>query len=260
ADALIMETTYGRPQYRFPPAEEVMRGVVRFCKEALDNDETAVLYGYSLGKSQEILCALADAGLPIVLHGTVFNMTKVYEQFGHCFPAYEKYETGKAQGKVVLCPPSVAGSAMLRNLGKTRCAVLTGWAVDPGCKYQYRCDAAFPLSDHADFVDLIEFVKQVQPKRVHTLHGFAGDFAATLRGFGYEASALSEDEQMMLGLNVQSPKLTREAIVQARAPEIQAPATSDSRVPTQFLCFAETCGAIGSTPSKLEKTRLLAEY
>src|SRR4051812_8131106 len=32
ADVLVMETTYGRPQYRFPPTEDVMRGVVRFCK------------------------------------------------------------------------------------------------------------------------------------------------------------------------------------------------------------------------------------
>jgi len=260
AHTLIMETTYGRPQYRFPPTEDVMRGVVRFCKEALDNDETAVLYGYSLGKSQEMLCALADAGLPIVLHGTVFNMTKVYEQFGHCFPAYEKYEAGKAQGKVILCPPSVSGSAMLRNLGKTRCAVLTGWAVDPGCKYQYRCDAAFPLSDHADFPDLIEFVKQVRPKHVHTLHGFAGDFAATLRGMGFDASALSEDEQMELGLNVQSPKRSQESRVESRGQEGLLPPMLDSRPSTAFLRFAETCAAIGATPSKLEKTRLLAEY
>src|SRR5438874_4472040 len=43
ADFLIMETTYGRPEYRFPPTEEVIAGVVRFCREALDNDETAVL-------------------------------------------------------------------------------------------------------------------------------------------------------------------------------------------------------------------------
>jgi DNA ligase 1 len=269
ADTLIMETTYGRPQYRFPPTEDVMRGVVRFCKEALDNDETAVLYGYSLGKSQEMLCALADAGLPIVLHGTVFNMTKVYEQFGHCFPAYEKYEAGKAQGKVLLCPPNVAGSAMLRNLGKTRCAVLTGWAVDPGCKYQYRCDAAFPLSDHADFPDLIEFVKQVQPKHVHTLHGFAGDFAATLRGLGFEAGALSEDEQMMLGLNVQSPRSNAQSQrVVGVVPGDERrqdtrdvlPSASDSRPSMHFVRFAETCAAIGGTPSKLEKTRLLAEY
>src|SRR6185369_3195611 len=117
---------------------------------------------------------------------------------------YEKYEAGCAPGKVILCPPSVAGSAMLRNLGKTRCAVLTGWALDPGCKYRYRCDAAFPISDHADFTDLIEFVKQVQPKQVYTLHGFAADFAATLRTLGYDAQALSQDEQLALPLAADS--------------------------------------------------------
>ncbi|HVV00065.1 MAG TPA: MBL fold metallo-hydrolase, partial [Verrucomicrobiae bacterium] len=68
ADILIMETTYGRPQYRFPATKEVLKGVVRFCREALDNDETAILLGYSLGKSQEILCSLGDAGLPLALH------------------------------------------------------------------------------------------------------------------------------------------------------------------------------------------------
>jgi DNA ligase 1 len=260
AETLIMETTYGRPQYRFPPTEDVMRGMVRFCKEALDNDETAVLYGYSLGKSQEVLCALADAGLPIVLHGSVFNMTKVYEQFGHCFPPYEKYEPGHAQGKVILCPPNVAGSAMLRNLGKTRCAVLTGWAVDPGCKYQYRCDAAFPLSDHADFPDLIEFVNQVRPKRIHTLHGFAADFAATLRGGGFDASALSEDEQMEFGMNVQSRRAVTITGERQRDAGGTLLSTFDSRPSATFARFAETCAAIARTPGKLEKVRLLSEY
>src|SRR6185436_13891378 len=51
AETLIMETTYGRPHYQFPPTAEVLKGVIRFCREAIDNDETAVLFGYSLGKS-----------------------------------------------------------------------------------------------------------------------------------------------------------------------------------------------------------------
>ena len=89
---------------------------------------------------------------------------------------------------------------MLRNLGKTRSAILTGWAVDPNCRFRYQCDAGFPLSDHADFPDLIELVKRVQPKKVFTLHGFAAEFAHTLRDMGYDASALSEDEQLVLGI------------------------------------------------------------
>ena len=169
ADILIMETTYGRPGYRFPPTEAVMQGVIRFCREALDNDETAVLLGYSLGKSQELLGGLAEASLPIMLHGAVFKLTQVYEQLGQHFPNYERYEPGSARGKVLLCPPNVVNSVMLRNLGRVRTAVLTGWAVDPDCRFRYQCDAAFPVSDHADFPDLIEMVQQVAPKKVYTL-------------------------------------------------------------------------------------------
>ena len=261
-DILVMETTYGRPEYRFPPTDAVMQGMIRFCKEALDNDEVPVLLGYSLGKSQELLCGLGDAGLPIMLHGTVFKMTQVYEQFGQCFPKYEPYEAGKASGKVLLCPPSVVNSAMLRNLGKSRTAVLTGWAVDPNCKYRYGADAAFPISDHADFPDLIEFVKQVQPKKVLTLHGFAADFAQTLRDLGYDAQALSENEQMTLGLNIPvgGASSFEPARPLKRQPATSAGPTICNHEPSSFHCFAETCAAIGKTSSKLEKIRLLAEY
>ena len=165
ADILIMETTYGRPVYQFPPTAAVLKGVTRFCREALDNEETPVLLGYSLGKSQELLCGLEAANLPIVLHGTVHKLTKIYEQFGKCFPPYEKFDSSRARGKVLICPPNVANSALLRNLGPTRLAVLTGWAVDAGCRYRYQAHAAFPLSDHADFPDLLELVIKCSPSR-----------------------------------------------------------------------------------------------
>jgi DNA ligase 1 len=261
ADTLIMETTYGRPEYRFPPTDAVMQGVIRFCKEALDNDEVPVLLGYSLGKSQELLCGLGDAGLPIMLHGTVFKMTQVYEQFGQCFPPYQPYEAGKVSGKVLLCPPSVVNSAMLRNLGKSRSAVLTGWAVDPNCKYRYRADAAFPLSDHADFPDLIEFVKRVAPKQVLTLHGFAADFACSLRQLGYDARALSENEQLTLGLPAELMAAPRSLHRTEHTVTFSSPSLSVlPSAPASFRRFAETCSAIGKLSSKLEKIRLLAAY
>src|SRR5262245_59837684 len=209
ADVLIMETTYGRPQYAFPPAEDVLKGVQRFCREALANEETPVLLGYSLGKSQELLCGLADAGLPLMLHGAVFKLTQIYEQFGQCFTKYERYDSGSGRGKVLLGPPHVINSAMLRNIGKTRTAILTGWAVDPNCRYRYQSDAAFPLSDHADYPDLIELVKRVQPKKVYTVHGFAADFAHTLRELGFDAQALSEDEQLALAIGVNDSRSDR---------------------------------------------------
>lgn len=255
ADILIMETTYGRPHYQFPPTAGVIQGVIRFCREALDNDETPVLLGYSLGKSQELLCGLGDAGLPIMLHGTVHKLTKIYEQFGQCFPAYEKYEADTARGKVLLCPPNVANSAMLRNLGRTRIAVLTGWAVDPNCRFRYQAHAAFPLSDHADFPDLIEFVKRVEPKKVFTLHGFAAEFAQTLRDLGYDAQPLSQEDQLALPLSIQSTRKPSRAIVVPEAAAGEPVAESET-----FFKFAETCSLISATTKKLEKTAILSAY
>lgn len=270
ADMLVMETTFGRPQYIFPPTDLVLKGIVRFCREALENDEVPVLLGYSLGKSQELLCSLGDAGLPLMLHGTIYRLTRIYEQFGHCFPKYQRYEAGAAQGKVLLCPPNVINSAMLRNLGKTRTAILTGWAVDPNCRYRYQCDAAFPLSDHADFPDLVEMVKRVQPKRVYTLHGFAADFAQSLRDLGYDARALSQNEQFTLALGELSPKFKVPSPdpgdgLQSTVHGPQADESSKSQVQgleseETFGAFAETCRKIAGDSRKLEKVRILAEY
>jgi len=73
-------------------------------------------------------------------------------------------------------------------------------AIDSSAIYRMRCDAAFPLSDHADFNDLLRFVELVQPKRVLTLHGFAREFAQTLRARGLDALALGHGNQLEFSL------------------------------------------------------------
>jgi DNA ligase-1 len=265
ADVLIMETTFGRPQYVFPPTDAVLSGIARFCREALDNDETPVLLGYSLGKSQELLCGLAAAQLPIMLHESVMALTRVYEEFGQCFARYEALQASSAPGHVVIAPPQLANSALLRKLGKTRTAVLTGWALDPHCRYRYRCDAAFPLSDHADFLELIQLVQRVHPKRVLTVHGFAADFAETLRALGYDARALSQDEQLSLPLagSVSRPRPAGVRPVEPAQPaDGLEPADEPAADPAPhlFLSFAQACFRIGGEARKLEKIRLLADY
>jgi Cft2 family RNA processing exonuclease len=72
--------------------------------------------------------------------------------------------------------------------------------MDPHARFRYGTDAAFALSDHADYPDLLRYVELVQPRRVLTLHGFAAAFAADLRARGVEAWALSEDDQMEFAL------------------------------------------------------------
>src|SRR5690606_38919842 len=46
ADILIMETTFGLPRYRFPDCEEVMEQIIAFCRRALEDGCTPVLFCY----------------------------------------------------------------------------------------------------------------------------------------------------------------------------------------------------------------------
>ena len=131
ADTLIMETTYGLPRYRLPPTEEVITQIVAFCRDAIDNNEVPVLLGYSLGKAQEILCALAGAELTPMLHGAVYQMTRIYEQNGQKFCEYVRYRANDVAGKVLICPPSANRSRMLEKIPRKRVAMISGWAVEP---------------------------------------------------------------------------------------------------------------------------------
>ena len=201
ADVLIMETTYGRSHYVLPPSEDVLRDIHHFCRQALDDGATPVLFSYSLGKTQEILASLAGTGLPVMLHKQAMRLTRIYEEAGVRFPAYREFDAAEAAGHVVITPPHAPSSSPLKSIARPRTAMITGWALDPGARFRFRCDAVFPLSDHADFADLIRFVELIQPQKVLTLHGFAEDFARTLRQRGVEAWALGRDNQLDLTLS-----------------------------------------------------------
>src|SRR6266581_7049655 len=268
ADSLIMETTFGLPRYQFPPTERVIAQIVAFCRDAIENNEVPVLLGYSLGKAQEILCSLDGAGLTPMLHGSVYQMTRIYEQFGQSFCKYVRYNKNDIGGKVLICPPSASHSPMIEKVPRKRVAMISGWAVDPNAIYRYQVDAAFPLSDHADYNDLVRYVDLVQPKRVFTLHGFAGQFARDLRERGVEAWALSEENHMVFPSLGSTPvsgagegasfSRTFRKVCFGEAPK---PGTRDAcATQSEFLDFANVGESIAVTPAKLKKVRLLAEY
>jgi ATP-dependent DNA ligase I len=252
ADTLIMETTFGLPRYRFPPTERVIEQVITFCRETIDDGHVPVLLGYSLGKAQEILCSLEGAGLTPMLHGSVYKMTRIYQEFGQSFCRYVRYNANDVAGKVLICPPSANRSRMLETIPRKRVAMISGWAVDPNAIYRYQVDAAFPLSDHADYTDLIRYVDLVRPRRVFTVHGFAAEFARDLRDRGVEAWALNEENQMDLSLG--SASFTARSAggcrQHASAPQFES----------EFFVLAEVGETIAATPAKLDKIRLLADY
>ena len=259
ADTLIMETTFGRPQYRFPPAAQVLGEVVEFCADALAEGQTPVLLGYALGKAQEILAQLKMAGLPAMLHRSVAEMTRLYEDMGIEFPPWEPFSEKELPGKVLICPPSANRSRMLRRIKQKRVAMLSGWALDRNAVYRYQVDACFPLSDHADYGDLLKYVDLVKPRRVLTLHGFAAEFARDLRQRGIEAWSLTQSDQLELALPAEA--LAAEvASTPVQVVKLSGDTVAKTYAPEAFQNFALVCREVAGTPSRLKKIEALSRY
>ncbi len=200
ADILVMETTFGRSRYVFPPEATVWREVAQFCRAAMDDGVTPVLLAYSLGKSQEVLCGLADEGFEFVLHEQTHRITRLYQEMGRRFASCHKFEGQPVGERVVLWPPGALRTKLLTATRGLRCAIISGWALDSSCRYRFGVDAAFPISDHADYPGLLEAVQRVTPRKVWTVHGYAAEFADVLRRQGCDALALSEPDQLTLAL------------------------------------------------------------
>src|SRR3989442_6808038 len=104
----------------------------------------------------------------------IFRIAATYEEYGVRFGRYELLDptlgAEGVRGHVVILPPHLRRSQILEDIGPCRTAMLTGWAMDRNCRFRYRVDEAIPLSDHADFQELLALVRQAAPKKVYTLH------------------------------------------------------------------------------------------
>jgi DNA ligase-1 len=257
ADTLIMETTFGLPHYVFPPIGEVVGQVLKWVRETLDEGGIPVLLGYSLGKAQEILCALAELGVPVMLHTAVWKMTVELRDVLGPLPELKPFEAATAPGHVLVFPPSAGRAQALRKLKVCRTAMLSGWALQAGAKYRYQVDEAFPLSDHADYPELLQTVEEVGPRRVYLVHGSVREFAADLRRRGYDARALGMVDQFELGLS--GDAAAEDAVPEAMEVGVEVAAEKVGRV-NGFGRWVAVCEAAAGESSRLKKQQVLAQW
>jgi putative mRNA 3-end processing factor len=194
AEILIMEATYGRPEYVFPAREKVIGEICEFVKETLFWGRTPILFAYSLGKAQELMRILSQRGLNLMVHKSIYEIAKIYEVTGMPLGDYELFRGKVWPDYVLLCPPQARYERSVNALNGKRTAFVTGWAVAGRGRSFAGFDEVFPLSDHADYNELLEYVKLVEPAKILVTHGFP-EFVYSLRDMGYAADHLVPPEQ-----------------------------------------------------------------
>ncbi len=191
-DTLIMESTFGDPLYKFPPEAETAERLYAAVDRALSDNRVPVVLAYALGKGQEALELLLKRGYRVTLHGSLWNMAEIYRELGVKFSApYEKYNREHLSGRVLIAPPGCRKQPMITNIERRFLIMLTGWAMHKSAPYMYRnVDLILPLSDHADFDELVRLAQESGAERIITMHGPA-KFAAALRERGFNAEHLA---------------------------------------------------------------------
>ena len=197
ADLLVIESTFGKPELRMPPREQTIARLLDEVRQAFDDKRSPVVFAYALGKGQEVTKILTDAGFKVQQYQTVEEISRIYEQHGMMLGDFTLLKkSGMADPDRVLVVPASPNTSY-RTPYPQRTFMVSGWAVQRGAEYRFGVDIALPLSDHADYDDLLHTIKLCEPETVFPIHG-APEFVDRLFDLGIDARTLDRPFQRRL--------------------------------------------------------------
>ncbi len=199
ADVLVMESTYGTPEWVFPERELTHSQVLAKAEEVFSEGRVPLFKAYSLGKAQEAIGLLQREGFTVMTgNSAIDSVSMAYRKHGcrlDYIPTNRETVRRLVEEDVVIISSSpghmrrqlvkLLGSMITRDL-ETRIVEfdLSGWTLTEMGRQ------GFPLSAHADFPGLIDFAKEVDPKIAYCFTANASSLAKHLSNEGINAVPL----------------------------------------------------------------------
>jgi putative mRNA 3-end processing factor len=175
-DVFITEATFGLPVFRHPDdrAEitKLLASVAQFP------ERTHLVGAYALGKAQRVIALIREAGYgaPIYIHGALQKLCDLYVgegvDLGELQPA--TLEKGKAKdfaGAIVVAPPSSFADRWARRFADPVACFASGWMLIRQRAKQMGVELPLVISDHADWDELCETIREVEAQEVWVTHG-----------------------------------------------------------------------------------------
>jgi putative mRNA 3-end processing factor len=192
-DVFITEATFALPVFHHPSdmgeIGKLLRSVATFP------ERTHLVGVYALGKCQRVIKLLRAAGWDkrIWLHGSLMALCKLYQEQGvdlgdiaHVSDAILE----NFRGAIVLCPPSAIADRWSRRFADPVPAVCSGWMRVRARARQSGAELPLIISDHADWPELCQTLKDVGAPKVWVTHGREEALVHMARSLGIDAEAL----------------------------------------------------------------------
>lgn len=170
-DILIIEATYGKPEFKRTFKNEVNYLFGDYVKESLIHGPV-VIYGY-YGKLQEAMKILREYGIiaPFIARGKVKDVTKIAQKYGLnlkdiFFDDSEEFNEFLKSNWYVEFKHVQDLKKLKKNDAPNVSFILSGWEFDEPIKRINDKRFIVALSDHADFDDLIYYISSTSAKLI----------------------------------------------------------------------------------------------
>ena len=205
-DTFITESTFGLPIYRWDPEQQVIDEMNAWWRRNAEEGRCSVVFAYAFGKAQRILSRLDPSIGPIVCHGAVEPLNRVYRAGGVELPdtvMVSEIDKALLRRAIVIAPPSASGSPWMKRFGDYSDSFASGWMLLRGARRRRGVDRGFVLSDHADWPGLMSAIKATEAQQIIVTHGSIPTMVRWLcqngldaKGFDTEYGDEEEDEAL----------------------------------------------------------------
>ena len=196
----ITESTFGLPIYNWLKEEQLQQQMHDWVLNNQSKNRTSIFIGYSLGKAQRIM-KLMEGVSDMYVHSAIHYINEAINSTGIKLPKTTRWtvDTDKKelQNKIVILPPALLGSNMIKRIPNAATAICSGWMQIRGNRRWQAVDAGFPVSDHADWNGLLSAVKATNAEKVYVTHGSQAIFSKYLNEIGI----FSEEVKTEYGTN-----------------------------------------------------------
>lgn len=200
-DVFVTEATFALPVFRHPEMDHELKKLLDSI--ALFPERCHLVGVYALGKCQRVMMGLRHMGYakPFYIHGALAKLCELYQAqgigLGDIIPVSEVKKEELA-GQIVFSPPSALSDRWSRRLPDVLTCMASGWMQIRARAKQKLVELPLIISDHADWDELLETLKDVGAPDVWITHGREDALSYIAEKLGYKAKALSllgyEDE------------------------------------------------------------------
>lgn len=192
-DVFITEATFALPVFHHPSDADEIGKLLQSLKTFPES--THLVGVYALGKCQRVIMLLRAAGYDkrIWLHGGLAALCTLYQKQGIDLGDIALVSDAILEpfkGAIVLCPPSAIADRWSRRFNEPITAMASGWMSVRARARQRGAELPLIISDHADWSELTQTLKDVGAPKVWVTHGREEALVHYARSIGIDAEAL----------------------------------------------------------------------